>query len=158
MAKKLTITIPDELAERLAPWRERMNLSRICSAALEREVAARAELADEVREFAALIARLRAQKPAPLRRDYQAGLDSGVAYAKAEATYQEFVRYEDLWQMAQALGEQAEAVAGDWELPPAEGRRLVDLRRRGLVEDGAVYRLGWLDGLMAVWYRVEGKV
>ena len=35
---RLSITIPGELADRLHPWRRRMNLSRTCSVALEHEV------------------------------------------------------------------------------------------------------------------------
>ena len=38
MATKLTITVPDELAKRLEPHREHMNISRVCSEALEAEL------------------------------------------------------------------------------------------------------------------------
>jgi len=36
---KLTITIPDELAQRLEPLRNRMNISAVCAKALEAELA-----------------------------------------------------------------------------------------------------------------------
>ena len=38
MATKLTITIPDDLAKRLDPHRDHMNISRVCSEALEAEL------------------------------------------------------------------------------------------------------------------------
>jgi predicted transcriptional regulator len=38
MATKLTITVPDELAKRLEPHREHMNMSRVCAEALEAEL------------------------------------------------------------------------------------------------------------------------
>ncbi len=41
MATKLTITVPDELAKRLEPHREHMNISRVCSEALEAELKSR---------------------------------------------------------------------------------------------------------------------
>ncbi len=41
MATKLTITIPDELAKRLEPHREHMNISRVCAEALEAELKSR---------------------------------------------------------------------------------------------------------------------
>ena len=37
-ARKLTITIPDELGERLEPWRDRMNISKVCAEAIEEEI------------------------------------------------------------------------------------------------------------------------
>jgi hypothetical protein len=37
-ARKLTISIPEELARRLEPWRERMNISRVCSEAIAQEI------------------------------------------------------------------------------------------------------------------------
>ncbi len=41
MATKLTITVPDELAKRLDPHREHMNISRVCAEALEAELKSR---------------------------------------------------------------------------------------------------------------------
>jgi hypothetical protein len=41
MATKLTITVPDELAKRLEPHREHMNISRVCAEALEAELKSR---------------------------------------------------------------------------------------------------------------------
>src|SRR5512142_1050995 len=41
MATKLTITVPDELAKRLEPHREHMNISRVCADALEAELKSR---------------------------------------------------------------------------------------------------------------------
>jgi hypothetical protein len=37
-AKKLTITIPDELGERLELWRDRMNISKVCAEAIAEEI------------------------------------------------------------------------------------------------------------------------
>ena len=37
-AKKLTITIPDELGERLELWRDRMNISKVCGEAIAEEI------------------------------------------------------------------------------------------------------------------------
>ncbi len=41
MATKLTITVPDELAKRLEPHREHINISRICAEALEADLKSR---------------------------------------------------------------------------------------------------------------------
>ena len=41
MATKLTITVPDDLAKRLEPHREHMNISRVCAEALEAELKSR---------------------------------------------------------------------------------------------------------------------
>ncbi len=50
MATKLTITVPDDLAKRLEPHREHMNISRICAEALEADLNSReAHLASLVR-------------------------------------------------------------------------------------------------------------
>lgn len=63
MAQKLTITIPDEVALELEPFREQINISTICAEAIRREIVARnvsAKVVDVTLERVA--ARLRAER------------------------------------------------------------------------------------------------
>jgi hypothetical protein len=50
MSTKLTISIPDELARQLEPWRGRMNLSRISAEAIAEELAMLKGLPQEVQD------------------------------------------------------------------------------------------------------------
>jgi hypothetical protein len=77
MATKLTITIPDELARRLEPHREHMNISRVCAEALEAELKSRethlASLAryEEFKSMRSEVEAIRAQMVAQGGRGWQ---------------------------------------------------------------------------------------
>ena len=45
---RLSITIPNDLAKRLEPYRDRINISKVCSECLEKELSVLADLPQEV--------------------------------------------------------------------------------------------------------------
>ena len=55
---RLNITIPDELHQRLARWRDRVNVSRICQESITRELDKLEELPAEVQAMQRALARL----------------------------------------------------------------------------------------------------
>ncbi len=77
MATKLTITVPDELAKRLEPHREHMNISRVCAEALEAELKSReAHLAsltryEEFKKMRGEVETIREQMVAQAGRSWQ---------------------------------------------------------------------------------------
>jgi len=145
MATKLTITIPDDLAERLDPWRERMNISRVCSEAIAKELAILADLPREVKELTDVIHRLRTEKAESNQQDYQTGFEDGMAYAHG-ATYDEFV----IW-CEPAMDEMH-------NLPEFANDHLNELLQEGDVLDARLYKQGWRAGMVAIWKRVKDKV
>ena len=147
-ATRLSITIPDELAERLEPLRDRLNLSKICTEAIDREVAMMTDLPTDVKEFADLIARLRVEKAEAVQQVYQLGFERGQKYAR-EADYEWLVSME---YTAGTFGELPEDERED-----ALGGPLVDCGPAGIprAED---YARGFWDGAAAVWQVVKRKI
>ena len=148
---KLTITIPDDLAERLKPWRERMNISRICSEAIAKEVAILANLPQEVRELTDLIAKLRVEKAESQQRDYQTGFENGVNYGK-RAAYKELVAW------GNELPEGGTLLAGKDYLPEWAEDHLNDMLEEGWVLDWEWYVRGWRAGMASIWRLIEDKI
>lgn len=93
---RLNITIPDALYERLEQLRDRINLSKVCANALEKEVAMlerQPNITDP--RIAQLLKRLQGAK----ERWYQRGHEDGMQWAVETATR------EELWIVATTLGE-----------------------------------------------------
>ena len=155
--KKLTITIPSDLAERLEPWRDRMNISKLCSEAIEREIAVVADLPREVQEFTDVITRLRTERAEARKRDYWIGYEDGFTYAKG-ASEQDLVFYASIWESCKHLMRGKTLRTEDVELPRSEEVHLHEFMGDRKVIDAGVYKVGWLDGLQTVWDVVEHKV
>jgi hypothetical protein len=93
---RLNITIPDALYERLEQIRDRINLSKVCANALEKEVAMlerQPNITDP--RIAQLLKRLQGTK----ERWYQRGHEDGIQWAVEMATR------EELWMVATTLEE-----------------------------------------------------
>ena len=150
MVKRLNITVPDELSERLEPLRERMNISRICATAIEREVKALEAVPQEVQDLATLIARLRNEKVESEQQDRKQGFEQGVIYAQ-QSNYAELMIYADVAAEAKAWRH------GDYDFDLPDGV-LDDMREAmqdSLVIDALTYKQGWLEGMMAVWKKIK---
>jgi len=82
---RLTVTVPKELSARLKVVRDRMNVSRVCTTALEREVdmlEARPSVADP--KIAQLVERLKGSSQRWYDRGHEGGMQWGVEKAKRE--------------------------------------------------------------------------
>ena len=159
MATKLTITIPDELAERLEPWRDRMNISKVCAAAIHREVATLEKLPQEVQLITNLIKRLRREKAEHYQEGYPVGYERGIEYAIRYARYPEFLHFMEVEAELQRLPPDAHP---DFELPVEALEQLAIDRQKSAdqakVIDPLAYKQGWLAGVMTVWRLIESKL
>jgi hypothetical protein len=152
MATKLTITIPDKLAEELKPWRKRMNISKVCASAIAAEMdilkglsPANGEIAHV--DWSNLVSRLRAEKQGLQARDYQIGYDTGIARAES-LSYSDFLHYEEI----------ANSQIRFQDLDEDEREEFMYQREEGLVTDGKAYARGFVDGLMLIWGKIRDKV
>jgi hypothetical protein len=154
MATKLTITIPDELAAELKPWRDRMNISKTCAAAIEAKISTLAGLPDGSNglthlDFVGLVSRLRAEKRQLHEADYQAGYTRGLQVAEG-CTYSDFLYYGE-------LATSGRAVAFE-DLTDDDREELSYGLQDGTVTDAQAYARGLVDGLMVVWDKVRTKI
>ena len=143
---RLNITIPDELYAALEPWRDHINISRVCQEALAREVAKLNDLPRQAAELTALIERMQQEKAHGEKFAFAQGLTDSVAWARA-ASYAEL----RLWG---ELGEKgASRAKGHGPLQDELGRYRDDPSF-----DEQSYRHGWVTGIGEVWERVRDKV
>lgn len=165
---RLNISVPDELYKRLDRIRDRVNASKVCSAALEKEldmVDGNALLArpDDSR-VERLVARLRQQQDETQRRFAQ-GREDGEAWALETATLNELHLLE---QSAAGINhidpnqfdpEDVEGLEDD--LPESflatragsdDDPRRMDAMARG------VYVLGWFRGVGELWNAARGRL
>jgi len=144
---RLNITIPDELYAALEPWRDRINISKICQEALTQEIAKLNDLPRQAAELAALVERLQREKAHAEKFAFAQGVTDGVAWARG-ASYAELRRWGE-------LGETAAGSAGG-----ADGALQAALRRYrdDPAFDERTYRQGWTMGIEEVWQRVRDKV
>jgi hypothetical protein len=91
VTRKVTLTIPDDLGERIDRHRDKLNQSAIFAAAIEKEIEA-LESPTVEGDLSAVIERLRPQFEEYERRHYRMGFDDGVAWAKTEADYPTLTR------------------------------------------------------------------
>ena len=154
-AKRVQITIPGELARELKPWRDRMNVSRVCAAAIENEIALLSgNLSPELGNLTETISRLRKQKAEGRSPDLNNGQEDGRSYGRDNASYYDFVLYAQAWEDFQAG-----RISGQELQPPAHvGDTLNDDLQRGRVTDGHAYCEGWFAGLMDVWELIKHLV
>ena len=95
MVKKFSVGIPDELAERLEPFRDKISPTAVFQCAIadavDREEAlqkARAEYLPDQKGMDAIVQRLKVEKENRGKAFYEAGEKEGVAFARV-AKYEE---------------------------------------------------------------------
>lgn len=85
MAKKVTISIPDMLHEKLEKWRESFNLSKMFQDAVVEAIQRKEEFQKRIREdldLGQIIDRLRAEKQQSETNSLEAGKNDGIRWAK----------------------------------------------------------------------------
>jgi hypothetical protein len=81
MSKKVSITMSDELFERLSKVRDNFNISKICQESLEKEITIE-ELSKKTGDDTAIIERLKLQKDQSKLNSRQQGQQDGIVLAK----------------------------------------------------------------------------
>ncbi|HUT99911.1 MAG TPA: hypothetical protein VM425_00575 [Myxococcota bacterium] len=86
---RITISIPNDLKERITDPRVRksINLSRVCQAALSREVNRLLDLPASLARMEALLTRLREEKEESVDRWFREGISAGRDWVEHEAPY-----------------------------------------------------------------------
>ncbi|MEQ4205609.1 hypothetical protein [Actinopolymorpha sp. B9G3] len=155
---RLNISIPDALYERLDRLRDRVNASKVCAAALEKEldmVEGPTLVADNVdTKVARLIERLRGER----EKWYQRGVKAGEAWAIDVATLGELNEFKQTWSGVDHL-DPLTADSGEMEgwqdqLPDTFTERDDTVWNAPLDDDPELrgaYVLGWYRGVRDLW-------
>jgi hypothetical protein len=141
---KLNITIPDEIYERLERWRDRVNISRICAEAINRELNKLEQLPDDLAAMKTTLSRLGREKEKLERISFRAGVYDGLEWAR-QAEYAEL----KFWSHQVTLSKTWNLVLEGPAAEPAAAHAQ-DVRW-----DRMPYAEGWLAGVKQFWERLQ---
>ncbi len=158
MAKRVTVSIPDLLHEKMEQWRESFNLSKMFQEAVADAIQKKEEFQRRIREdreMGEIIERLKKEKARSERNCFDRGRDDGFLWARS-------AEYDDLIYGLNWKGQ--DNALRDRVLGPYFFERAV---KNGLVDeqDGTpnenylrVYVDGWKKGLVEFWEAVKDKL
>ena len=164
---RLNISVPDALYARLDRLRDRVNASKVCAAALEKELdivdGATAVTDTEAAKVSRLVERLQQQRDERTRW-FQRGRQAGEAWAMETASVNELAEFEETWvglDTIELARFQPEDMDGWEDVLPESFRSgetalsdevLTDQLLRG------AYILGWHHGVDGLWRAARGQL
>ncbi|WP_136808095.1 hypothetical protein [Desulfosediminicola flagellatus] len=157
MAKKVTVSIPDMLHEKMEEWRESFNLSKMFQDAVTEAIQRKEDLQKRIREdldLNQIVDRLRQEKMQSEGNYYDSGKSDGVVWAKT-------AHYEDLmyalgWSDFDKVVE--DEVFGDYFSLKKARNALMAVTPDGINEYFRVYLEGWKNGVEQFWQEVQDKL
>jgi hypothetical protein len=141
---RLTVSIPQDLHDRLDRWRDNINISRICQEALERELLRLEELPQDAMALGDMVRRLSEEKADGDRHWFSQGVADGMTWARGAA-------YVDL---KAAATSSLDASLG----AKAALRKGANAHRSRPGFDSDAYGTGWRFAAAEIWRRVETKL
>jgi hypothetical protein len=168
---RLNLTIPDSLYERLQRQRDRVNVSRVCAVALEKELAMiEKSLTTMDPRLHRLVTRL---QPTQSRRELwdERGRQDGETWAVEVASKDELREAHDEWDQYEGWNEDWDemsegdlpSVPASFDLQNALNQWLAEDREEGYASDMRVgdkmaYLAGWFDVVAHLWRAAEPLV
>jgi len=157
MAKKVTISVPDMLHEKLEKWRESFNLSKMFQDAVTEAIQRKEEFQKRIREdldLNQIVDRLRREKLQSEGNYFQSGKSDGLRWAKT-------AHYDDLlyalhWQdLGNAVKDQ---VLGNYFQEMHQDNRLLRANTYRNDDYFLNYVKGWKQGVEFFWEEVKEKL
>jgi hypothetical protein len=161
MAKKVTISVPDELHEKMNQWRASFNFSKIFQRAVSAMIQKREAFQEQVRsslDLTAIVARLRKEKQ-EVESDYnERGRRAGLAWSRT-AHYRE-IQYATAWEPGD--DPTRDATLGDYfkelfktktamAIPESQSPPEAETMTTAFVR-------GWQDGVRQFWNEVKDRL
>jgi Arc/MetJ-type ribon-helix-helix transcriptional regulator len=161
MSKKITVSVPDELHQKMNEWRESFNFSKIFQKAVSNMIQRKEEFQKRLRsnlDMAAIAERLRREKLASQTESSELGKKEGVKWARS-AHYKE-LQYALGW--LPDKNPQRNEVIGDYftELF-ANSHQLQGSTLHENIESSEFIRnflSGWKEGVDAFWNEIKDKL
>lgn len=157
MTKKVTISIPDFLHEKLENWRESFNLSKIFQDAVAEAIQKKEEFQKRLREdldLGQIIDRLRHEKMQSEGNYHESGKNDGILWAKS-AHYddlQHALHWTDLENAAK------DEILGHYFSTNPTARRLLPGNTYYDSKYALSYLQGWKQGVEQFWEEIREKL
>jgi hypothetical protein len=164
MAKRLNISIPDPLFERIdrIKGNSRMNISAICQDALDRAVELEELKEMDIPESTKLIMRLQKEKGEYDQRWRELGFKDGVE----DAHHLHYKSFMGVIEAGRLLLEDRESRGAEELLTETSGGSLPDEKMKERLKliggdpsfNAGTYLEGWINGVIRVWLDIKDKI
>ena len=172
MSPKMTLSVPNDLFEKIEKWKGSFNLSKIFQRAIAEAIENKENFKKRLKEeptMGAIIERLRKEKEVDMDPYYERGRQDGLAWAKA-ASYSD-LQYALKWETVAELlkgntigwDPTTDEVLGDYFGELIQDDPLMDLDERGRGdlmpnEYFQAWETGWKEAVEEFWKEVEGRI
>ena len=157
MAKKVTVSIPDMLHEKMEKWRESINLSKMFQDAVAEAIQKKEDFQKRIREdldLHEIIERLRSEKARSEGNYFDLGKRDGLMWARL-AHYDDLI-YALAWDdFGNAVKDN---VLGYYFQEMIKNNTLLESRVDGEGVSFLVYIKGWKNGVEQFWSEVREKI
>jgi hypothetical protein len=165
MAKKITISVPDKLHEKMQVWKKSLNFSRIFQETISDLIQKKEDFKKRLKEdpdMEAIIERLRKEKQESETEWFDQGKLDGIDWAKNShySEIKEALNFEvetNGWPNCKTVGEHLEHLRTDTE-PEEEYYQLFGDNRWELSESGLKYLEGFKKGILKFWDEIKDKL
>lgn len=157
MAKKVTISIPDMLHEKLEQWRESFNLSKMFQDAVVDAIQKKEEFQKRIREdldLGQIVERLRREKMQSETNSLEAGKNDGICWAKT-AHYDD-LQYALHWSEPENVAK--DPVLGHYFTTNPTLTRLTHNNTYSDTKYALSYLRGWRQGVAQFWEEIREKL
>ena len=157
MSKKVTISVPDMLHEKLEQWRESFNLSKLFQDAVSDAIQKKEDFQRRIREdldMGQIIERLKKEKLEAEGNYFEAGRNEGVFWAKS--AYYEDLLYALQWKADRDI--ESDDVLGEYFSKIRKTSRPFASSTYQLEQHFLTYIAGWKQGVEQFWDEIRDKI
>jgi metal-responsive CopG/Arc/MetJ family transcriptional regulator len=157
MAKKVTISIPDMLHEKLEKWRESFNLSKMFQEAVSEAIQRKEDFQKRIREdldLGQIIDRLRREKLQSEGNYLETGKKDGILWAKS--AHYDHLRYALAWSDFDSATR--DSILGPYFSEVFAANRLGGDDTYSRSEYLKNYICGWKQGIEFFWHEIKERL
>ncbi len=157
MARKVTVSIPDLLYEKLERWRRSFNLSKMFQDAVAEAIQKKEDFQKRIRQdldLGEVIERLRKEKAKSAGNLFDTGRQDSVLWAKS-ASYDD-IMYALAWEDVDKGPK--DGIMGPYFSEKIKMDKLMDFLDDGINEYARIYIKGWKKGLADFWDEIKDKI
>jgi Arc/MetJ-type ribon-helix-helix transcriptional regulator len=157
MAKRVTVSIPDMLHEKMEKWRESFNLSKMFQDAVMEAIQKKEDFQKRIREdldLQDIIGRLRQEKARSEGDSFESGRQDGLLWARS-AHYDDLM-YAVTWTDYDIAVK--DLILGGFFRDRLKDRQLLKANAEGDGESFLIYVKGWKNGIEQFWNEIRDKL
>ncbi len=157
MARKVTVSIPDLLHEKLERWRRSFNLSKMFQDAVAEAIQKKEDFQKRIQQdldLGDVIERLRKEKAQSDGNLFDTGKQDGVLWTKS-ASYDDII-YALAWEDIENCP--TDGILGTYFSEKISKDKLMDIHDDGINEYARIYIKGWKRGLSDFWDEIKEKL